>query len=152
MRYEPNIYIIFKMITSLNIKNFKAFKEADLSFANLTLLSGLNGMGKTTVIQSLLLLRQSYEKKTLHDKGLFLKGDYLTIGGGKDAYCRDGEEDYIEFELEWDDKFNALFNFCYFSIGIQSINAFINAVAPPPGSSDGRQTMTLSLDISQNFA
>jgi recombinational DNA repair ATPase RecF len=101
------------MITSINIENFKAFKEADLSFANLTLLSGLNGMGKTTVIQSLLLLRQSYEKKTLPDKGLFLNGDYLTIGGGKDAYCRDGEGDYIRFELEWDDKFNTAFNFSY---------------------------------------
>lgn len=101
------------MITSINIENFKAFKEADLSFANLTLLSGLNGMGKTTVIQSLLLLRQSYEKKTLPDKGLFLNGDYLTIGGGKDAYCRDGEGDYIRFELEWDNKFNAVFNFSY---------------------------------------
>jgi predicted ATPase len=101
------------MITSINVVNFKAFKEADLSFANLTLLSGLNGMGKTTVIQSLLLLRQSYEKKTLPDKGLFLNGDYLTIGGGKDAYCRDGVGDYIRFELEWDEKFSTLFNFSY---------------------------------------
>jgi len=101
------------MITSIYIKNFKAFKEAELAPSNLTLLAGLNGMGKTSFIQSLLLLRQSYEKKTLPDKGLFLNGDYLTIGEGKDAYAMNGEGDTIGFELEWDDKFDVTFEFSY---------------------------------------
>jgi len=73
----------------------------------------MNGMGKTSVIQSLLLLRQSYERKTLPDKGLFLNGDYLTIGSGKDAYCSDGEGDYIRFGLEWDNQFEVIFHFAY---------------------------------------
>lgn len=101
------------MITSIYLKNFKAFKEAELSPANLTLFTGLNGMGKTTIIQSLLLLRQSYEKKTLPDKGLFLNGDYIFIGEGKDAYCMYGEGDYIGFGLEWDEKFDVDFEFTY---------------------------------------
>lgn len=101
------------MITSIYIKNFKAFKEAELAPSNLTLLAGLNGMGKTSFIQSLLLLRQSYEKKTLPDKGLFLNGDYLTIGEGKDAYAMNGEGDTIAFELEWDEKFDVTFEFSY---------------------------------------
>ncbi len=101
------------MITSIYIKNFKAFKEVELSPSNLTLFTGLNGMGKTTVIQSLLLLRQSYEKKTLPDKGLFLNGEYIDIGKGKDAYSTYGEGDHICFELEWDDKFGVTFDFSY---------------------------------------
>lgn len=101
------------MITSIYIKNFKAFKEIELSPANLTLFTGLNGMGKTTVIQSLLLLRQSYEKKTLPDKGLFLNGDYVDIGKGKDAYSISGDGDHIYFELEWEETFEAGFDFSY---------------------------------------
>ena len=83
------------MITSLYLKNFKAFKEAELAPTNLTLLTGLNGMGKSTIIQSLLLLRQSYEKKTLTEKGLSLNGDYIYIGKGKEAFAEDGENDHI---------------------------------------------------------
>ncbi len=101
------------MITSIHIKNFKAFKEAELSLSNLTLITGLNGMGKTSLIQSLLLLRQSYEKKTLPDKGLFLNGDYVNIGKGKDAYCMYGEGDHILFEIEWQDENCVTFDFSY---------------------------------------
>ncbi|MCK4763228.1 MAG: DUF3696 domain-containing protein [Candidatus Aminicenantes bacterium] len=113
------------MITSIYIKNFKAFKEAEISPANLTLFTGLNGMGKTTAIQSLLLLRQSYEKKTLPDKGLFLKGDYIDIGNGKDAYSMYGEDDCICFELEWDEKNEAFFKFSYASeSNLQPVKSF----------------------------
>lgn len=113
------------MITSIYIKNFKAFKEAELAPSNLTLFAGLNGMGKSSFIQSLLLLRQSYEKKTLPDKGLFLNGDYLTIGEGKDAYSMYGEGDTIGFELEWNDKFDVTFEFSYSPHSdLQPIRAF----------------------------
>lgn len=113
------------MITSIYIKNFKAFKEIELSPANLTLFTGLNGMGKTTVIQSLLLLRQSYEKKTLPGKGLFLNGDYVDIGKGKDAYSINGEGDNISFELEWEEEFEAGFDFSYsWDSDLQPVRSF----------------------------
>jgi predicted ATPase len=113
------------MITSIYIKNFKAFKELDLSPANLTLLTGSNGMGKTTVIHALLLLRQSYEKKALPGKGLFLNGDYVDIGKGKDAYSMYGEGDHIYFELEWDETSEAVFDFCYSSDSeLQPVKSF----------------------------
>lgn len=47
------------MITKININNFKAIKSLMLVPTSLNLFMGLNGMGKSTVIQSLLLLRQS---------------------------------------------------------------------------------------------
>lgn len=46
----------------LEIKNFKCFENISVPFRNLTTLAGTNGMGKSTVIQSLLLLRQSVER------------------------------------------------------------------------------------------
>lgn len=47
-------------LQSLHLQNFKCFENQLLRLRPLTLLSGLNGTGKSSVIQSLLLLRQSY--------------------------------------------------------------------------------------------
>jgi predicted ATPase len=73
------------MIHSLHLKNFKPFEDQLLEFRPLTLLSGLNGMGKSSVLQSLLLLRQSYQQRLLQRKRLALNGDLVRIGTAKDA-------------------------------------------------------------------
>ena len=49
------------MIKNIKLKNFKVFEDEDIELAPLTLITGINGMGKSSVIQSLLLLKQSYE-------------------------------------------------------------------------------------------
>ena len=51
------------MITKINIDNFKSIKSLMLAPTSLNLFMGLNGMGKSTVIQSLLLLRQSKKSR-----------------------------------------------------------------------------------------
>lgn len=73
------------MIDSLTLTNFKPFKNQTLSFKPLTLLSGLNSTGKSSVLQALLLLRQSHQKGLLAQKGLVLNGDLINIGTAKDA-------------------------------------------------------------------
>lgn len=65
------------MITNIYIQNFKAFPEAEIPPGQLNILTGLNGMGKSTFLQSLLLLRQSYRQNTLN-KGLLLNGEYIA--------------------------------------------------------------------------
>lgn len=100
------------MITNIYIKNFKAFQKAEIYPCQLNIFTGLNGMGKSTFLQTLLLLRQSYRQNTLLDKGLLLNGDYIEIGKGKDAYSMYGPEDnIITFELEWDEKLELLCKF-----------------------------------------
>jgi predicted ATPase len=47
------------VITSLTIRHFKCFADTELAFRSLTLLTGLNGAGKSTIIQALLLARQA---------------------------------------------------------------------------------------------
>jgi AAA15 family ATPase/GTPase len=71
------------MIASLRLKNFKPFPDQSLVFKPLTLLSGLNSTGKSSVLQALLLLRQSYQKGLLPNKGLALNGDLVSIGTAK---------------------------------------------------------------------
>ena len=45
------------MIKRLAMKNFKCFEDMGLDLKAVNILTGLNGMGKSTVLQSLLLLR-----------------------------------------------------------------------------------------------
>ncbi len=87
------------MITSLCLKNFKPFEEQLLEFRPLTLLSGLNSTGKSSVLQSLLLLRQSYQQGLLPKTGLALNGELVCIGTAQDALYEEAKEDLISFTI-----------------------------------------------------
>lgn len=83
------------MLDRLDLTNFKAFRETAITFGELTLLSGLNSAGKSTTLQALALLRQSYDAGTLtdeDDRGLLLNGDLVNLGTGRDVR----HEDYVE--------------------------------------------------------
>jgi predicted ATPase len=70
------------MITKLYLHNFKCFQKLALEFAPLTLLSGINSTGKSSLLQSLLLLRQSYQLPVIR-----LKGELTDAGQAYDV-CR----------------------------------------------------------------
>lgn len=91
------------MYKRLELKNFKAFPELDLELRPLTLLSGMNGMGKSSVLQSLLLLRQSFlpiASLSAEDKqlNLILNGDLVELGTGQDVFFN--RDDYIPDSTE----------------------------------------------------
>jgi len=96
------------MLETLSVKNFKSLKDELFHLNNLTIFSGLNCMGKSSVIQSLLLLRQSFEKNMLPDKGLSLVGDYVKIGNGSDILSIDAEDEHVEYDVTWSDSSLAL--------------------------------------------
>ncbi len=94
------------MIQTLHVKNFKCFKDQAVDFGSITLLSGLNGMGKSTIMQALVLLRQSYQQSLLPETGLLLNGELISIGLATDAlYEGAGKNDKISFTL-WADQKN----------------------------------------------
>ena len=101
------------MIKFIRIQRFKSLNDAQFPLGTLNIFSGLNGMGKSSVIQSLLLLRQSYEKNTLLKKGLLLKGDYVSLGTGQDILAENAEEETIEFTLTWNEAKPVHFIFDY---------------------------------------
>ena len=72
------------MIRKIEADNFKCFEHVDVELSNLNLFSGVNSMGKSTLIQMFLLLRQSYEQNAL-EKGIYLNGKYTNLGTGKDV-------------------------------------------------------------------
>ncbi len=87
------------MIRLLRLQNFKCFEDQSLDFRPLTLLTGLNGTGKSSVFQSLLLLRQSYQQGLLQTYALALHGDLAHIGTGRDALFEGAKKEEIGFDL-----------------------------------------------------
>lgn len=99
------------MIDRLTLHNYKAFQHAELPLGPLTLLTGLNSSGKSSVLQSLGLLRQSYESGDLAlsaltseerdaghrtdvaGRGLLLNGELVGLGTGEDVLHEDFAED-----------------------------------------------------------
>jgi len=121
------------MITNLTLKNFKSHRNSELNLSNLNLLTGLNGMGKSSVLQALLLLRQTHKKGMLN-LGLELKGDLCDIGAARDALYQSAEDDYISFILEDSVKGKSTFNF-YFDENRQN-DTFLQTHSSPTYSSD----------------
>ncbi len=68
------------MISHIHIHNFKAHANTDLDIAPLTIMTGINGMGKSSVTQALLLLRDSATDSSYPGR-LSLKSRAVNIGG-----------------------------------------------------------------------
>jgi predicted ATPase len=67
------------MIHEIVLETFKCFERLSLPLAPLTLLTGVNAGGKSTVQQALLLLHQGIvERPATHD--LVLSGPSVTLG------------------------------------------------------------------------
>ncbi len=84
---------------SLKIKNFKCFEDKTIEFSNLTVLAGGNGAGKSTVIQSFLLLSQSFNRKDFYNipKIIYLNDYYCSLGSSRRIRNYEANEDTIEF-------------------------------------------------------
>ncbi len=94
------------MIKNIKIKNFKSLQNLTIACENLNLLTGINGVGKSSFIQSLLILRQSYQKEYFDTKNkkIALQGAYVDVGNFADAMFDeyDKKENFIQFEIIFD--------------------------------------------------
>jgi energy-coupling factor transporter ATP-binding protein EcfA2 len=99
------------MLTHLKLENFKIWRSTGpVRLAPLTLLLGTNSSGKSSLIQSLLLLRQTVKSP---DEGLDLNlgnpdgGDTVTLGQFRDLLCRHGADtettraNQVGIEFRW---------------------------------------------------
>lgn len=72
------------MLTTLTLENFKPFGTSQtIPFAPLTLIYGPNSGGKSSILQSLLLLRQSFGTQFLPDYPLLPRGESVDLGSYK---------------------------------------------------------------------
>jgi len=102
------------MITKYSIHNFKNHANTSLELSAVTLLTGMNGSGKSSILQSMLLLRDTY-MDTHQLSTLYLKGNSFSVGQTKDAVnynCKE-EMDKLRLQIEMNDGKEYGFTYLY---------------------------------------
>ena len=88
------------MIEYVVLKNFKCFDDLQIRVAPLTLITGRNGVGKSTVMQALLTIRQSYVARYLQDGLLALNGDLVNLISGDEVLYRQAQSDGFDLHTQ----------------------------------------------------
>lgn len=96
------------MLTHLKLDNFKIWKTTGpMRLAPVTLLLGTNSSGKSSLIQSLLLIRQTVKSD---DPNVDLNlgdpdsDDSVMLGQFGDVLCRHGSSNRVRIEFHWNPK------------------------------------------------
>lgn len=85
------------MLKSISLENYKCFEKLkvddkeELEIAPLTVLCGVNSSGKSSIINSLLLQKQSYEDSSISNN-MKLNGEYVKSGRFKDVSSKHSNE------------------------------------------------------------
>ncbi len=91
------------MITSLSLKNFKCFESVDnMDFKQITLLTGSNGRGKSSILQSLLLIAQSF-RSGKNIEFIKLNGRFVCLGTYNDLLSKTAKNNLISIGFKSDD-------------------------------------------------
>jgi predicted ATPase len=90
------------MLTHIKFENFKSWRKLDIPLAPLTALFGANSSGKSSIIQFLLLLKQT---KDSPDRSLALdfggEDSPADLGSFRDAVYMHDEDSVISWRLSW---------------------------------------------------
>ena len=92
------------MIRHVNLKNFKAWRELDIELGpRITGLFGTNSSGKSSLIQFLLMLK---ETKNNPDRNIILdfgkSGGVINLGGFGDVIHKNNKKLKLDWKLSWD--------------------------------------------------
>ena len=92
------------MLKRLELSNFKIWNDLRLPLGRVTGLFGGNSSGKSSILQFLLMLKQT---KNASDRGVILhfgdraRGDFVELGGFRDVVHRGDASRAVEWTLEW---------------------------------------------------
>lgn len=118
------------MISRLELKNFKCFENLKIDLKNVNIFTGVNGVGKSTVIQALLLLRQSFLTDKENDK-LYLNGRYAEMGNSQDVVYDKAQDDFVEINIWTSDEIKYTHTFSY-----EQDTEYLKAVGETSGMSE----------------
>ena len=89
----------------LSIKNFKTISDLkDLNINSINIISGVNSSGKTSLIQFLLMLKQTLEAQSVNP-ALIFDGDWVKLGSFSNLVYKKNMGSSIGFSLEFDKEY-----------------------------------------------
>lgn len=74
------------MITSISLHNYKAFENVSIPIKPLTIFLGANSVGKSSIIQMLMLLHQTAEEQGQYSSALKIYGNYVNVGAFENLF------------------------------------------------------------------
>lgn len=100
------------MINSIGLHNYKAFEDATIPIKPLTILLGANSVGKSSIIQMLMLLHQTAEEQGQYSSALKIYGNYVNVGAFENLFRdKDVSRPFsVRLELTSDEVDNLLRN------------------------------------------
>lgn len=92
------------MLRRIGLENFKCWRELDIELAPITLFFGVNSSGKTAILQSLLMLKQTVASRDPNTHLNFGGGprDYVDLGSYRDLVLGHEEKMPMSMKLAWD--------------------------------------------------
>ena len=92
-------------IDKVRIQNFKSLKDISLELGDITLLTGVNSCGKSSFIQTLLLLKQNEHRINMVKNPIVnIKGDYLDLGNKRDILFQEAFDENISIEVSSEER------------------------------------------------
>jgi predicted ATPase len=89
------------MLDKITLENFKAFKKLDnLPIKPITILCGTNSSGKSSILQSILMLKQTLESIN-PNQTLLLNGRFTKLGAFEDVIYQKKAENVVKIGLKF---------------------------------------------------
>ncbi|MDO9326433.1 MAG: AAA family ATPase [Methanoregula sp.] len=107
------------MLKKITLENFKAFKKVEIEVKPITILIGPNNGGKTSILQSIGLLKQTVTSNS--ENIIKFRGD-IDLGNFQNILSQHSDSDEIRFNIEFDDDSSFDFNIISNKNGVQVKN------------------------------
>ena len=91
------------MLKRIDLQQFKCFEELHLPLAQLTLLTGLNAAGKSSVLQALVLMHQTM-MENVGSRELDIDGSVISLGTVADVLNQNTGKNRFGIGLAWEDS------------------------------------------------
>lgn len=92
------------MLKKIEFKNYKAFESGSLKIKPITILLGANSIGKTSLLQFILMLQQTAIANENYKAAIKLHGGFLSLGEGKNIFRKHDLSQPVTIKLKFQDE------------------------------------------------
>ena len=96
------------MIESITLKNYKAFEDVTIPIKPLTILLGANSVGKSSIIQMLMLLHQTAEERQgMYSSAMKIYGNYVNVGAFDNLFKDKDTSKSLQIRIQFSDEYTS---------------------------------------------